>query len=103
MQLLEDDLALALDVVVVEGAGGPLVPVVPADLEAGVAVTMTTTVKTWVNMRAGPDNAEPVVVVVSPGVVVVVAVPAVSAGGASFGASPGSTLSTSTRALPAPM
>jgi len=33
---------------------------------------MTTTVKTWVNMRAGPDNAEPVVVVVSPDATVTV-------------------------------
>ncbi|MCW5713029.1 MAG: SH3 domain-containing protein [Bauldia sp.] len=48
------------------GLGGPLVPVDPAEAEAGVAVTRVTTVTTWVNMRAGPDNAEPVVVVVSP-------------------------------------
>jgi len=46
--------------------GGPLVPFAAADLEGGVAVAIVTTVTTWVNMRAGPDNGEPVVMVVSP-------------------------------------
>lgn len=46
--------------------GGPLVAVEAADPEGGVAVAIVTTVTTWVNMRAGPDNGEPVVMVVSP-------------------------------------
>ncbi|MCC6734746.1 MAG: hypothetical protein IT534_01300 [Bauldia sp.] len=48
------------------GVGGPMVPLDPVVAEAGVPVGIVTTVTTWVNMRAGPDNAEPVVVVVSP-------------------------------------
>ncbi|MGV8841372.1 MAG: SH3 domain-containing protein [Bauldia sp.] len=46
--------------------GGPLVPFDPAAPDTGVAVGIVTTVTTWVNMRAGPDNGEPVVMVVAP-------------------------------------
>lgn len=46
--------------------GGPLVPFDPVELTAGVPATTTTTVTTWVNMRAGPDNGAAVVMVVSP-------------------------------------
>jgi len=46
--------------------GGPLVAPEAVDPEGGVAVAIVTTVTTWVNMRAGPDNGEPVVMVVSP-------------------------------------
>lgn len=67
------------------GMGGPFVPLnpqtfvlpaspapPPASPAATATAGMTTTVTTWVNMRAGPDNSAAVVTVVSPDAIVTV-------------------------------